>query len=353
MIISLEKDISDEKINIISNYFKKKGNETVETSGSDGAIIIVLGNTKDIPHDEVFELPGVKEIHRLNETYTLISREFDNKTRIIEVKNIKIGTNEPVFMAGPCSVESEDQIVKIAKEIKKAGAQILRGGAYKPRTYPYSFQGLGLLGLKFLDKARQTTDIPIITESTGLHRHIFEGKEEEKDTLSNVLNYADIIQIGARNMKSYGFLEEIAKRTKDKKTPILLKRGESATIDEFLGAAEYIVKNGNPNVILCLRGIRGIEPTKYLRYATDIDAIAVIKRISNLPVIFDPSHSSGDRNLVIQISLAAIAAGADGLIIEVHYDPDNAASDAKETVTPDVLKEIIEKSKKIKEIISK
>ncbi|MFA6089240.1 MAG: 3-deoxy-7-phosphoheptulonate synthase [Candidatus Woesearchaeota archaeon] len=357
MIITLNSDVTEKQKKHILVYFEKKQMECVDTKGSDGELIIVLGDTKTLAHDEILGLSGVLEIHKLKDTYTLISREFQKKTKIIEIKvntaneTIKIGGDELVFMAGPCSIENKEQILKIAKEVKKAGAQILRGGAYKPRTYPYSFQGLGTIGLKFLKEASVEIGLPIITESTGLHKHVYKGVEEEKDTLHYVVECTDIVQIGTRNMKSYGFLEEVAKRTKEKGIPILLKRGESATIDEFLGAAEYIVKNGNPNVILCLRGIRTFEPTKYLRYTSDIDTICVLKRICNLPVIFDPSHATGDRNIVKQMSLAAIAAGADGLIIEAHYDPDNAQSDGKECITADVLKDIINDAKKIKTML--
>jgi 3-deoxy-7-phosphoheptulonate synthase len=284
--------------------------------------------------------------------YKLIARDYNKQDRVIKVGKIKIGAGSKVIMAGPCSVENEAQITRIAKEVKKAGAQILRGGAYKPRSSPYAFQGLGVEGLKFLAKARKETGLPIITEATGTHHHHIHvnGKvtKEEKNVLDNVLDYTDILQIGTRNMKSYGFLEMAARETGKRGIPILLKRGESSTLHEFLLAAEYLVANGNPDVILCLRGIRSFEETGMQRYTADIGAIPVLKKECNLPVIFDPSHASGFRENVPALAKAAIAAGADGLIIEVHYDPDKAASDGRECITADVLKkEIINKIKRL------
>jgi 3-deoxy-D-arabino-heptulosonate 7-phosphate (DAHP) synthase len=240
----------------------------------------------------------------------------------------------------------------IADYIHALGIPIMRGGAYKPRTSPYSFQGMGLEGIRLLAKAREKHGLKIITEATGLHRHVREdGSREDKNVLENVIEYADIIQVGARNMKSYGFLQELALLTKDNKKPILLKRGESSTIKDFLLAAEYLMANGNPNVLLCLRGIRTFEEEKFQRYTADIGAIAVLKRESNLPVIFDPSHATGYRSNVYRVSMAAIAAGADGLIIETHNDPANALCDGEQCVTRDQLQKIKEDAEKIKGLI--
>lgn len=351
MIISLKTDANKAQIQHIITFLKERDIESTDIEAADGKVIIALGNTSKLDYNEVKGLAGVNDIHELGKNYTLVSRDFSKETKVIDVDGVKIGGDNLVVMAGPCSIENKEQIERIAFEVKEAGADILRGGAYKPRTSAYSFQGLGLSGLEHLKEASVKTKLPIITESTGLHRHEVDGCEEEHDTLHNVIHYTDIIQIGTRNMKAYGFLEEIGRRTKGSDMPILLKRGESATIDEFLAAAEYLVKNGNPNVILCLRGIRTFEATRYQRYTSDIAAISVIKQLSNLPVVFDPSHATGDRALVKQLSMAAVAAGADGLIIEAHYDPDNAASDGAECVTADVLKNIITDCKKLKNML--
>jgi 3-deoxy-7-phosphoheptulonate synthase len=232
------------------------------------------------------------------------------------------------------------------------GIPIMRGGAYKPRTSPYAFQGMGLDGLKLLAAMRKKYGLKIVTEATGLHRHTTrDGGREEKTVLENVIEYADIIQVGARNMKAYGFLQELALLTKDNKKPVLLKRGESSTLKDFLLAAEYLVANGNPNVILCLRGIRTFEEEKFQRYTADVGAIPVLKKESNLPVIFDPSHASGYRSNVYYLSLAAVAAGADGLIIETHNDPAHAMCDGEQCVTKDQLARIKEDAGRIMAVV--
>jgi 3-deoxy-7-phosphoheptulonate synthase len=322
--------------------------------GREGIDVIgVVGDTSGIDPSVFEELDEVLEVIRISRPYKRVSREYDSRRRIVKIGSAAIGGPEPVFMAGPCSIESRDQILRIAQEVKEAGAQLLRGGAYKPRTSPYAFQGLGREGLGFMKEAREATGLPIVTEATGTHRHILRnGSAEEQNVLLNVLDFADAIQVGARNMKAYGFLQDLAAESGRKKIPILLKRGEASTIGEFLLAAEYIVANGNPDVILCLRGIRTFEEDKFQRYTSDVAAVPVLKKESNLPVVFDPSHATGFRDLVPALSFAAMAAGADGLIIETHYAPQNAASDGPQTVTPATLRDIIRKCRSIPGLIS-
>jgi len=280
---------------------------------------------------------------RISRPYKLVSREFRPADRVVEVPSaagpIRIGAGRLTFLAGPCAVESEAQLMATAKAVKAAGAHLLRGGAFKPRTNPYEFQGLGEDGLKLLAEARERTGLPVVTEVTGC------------DKIDLVMRYADVLQIGTRNMRSYDLLKSVGSATAATQMPILLKRGDNATIVEFLNAAEYIAKEGNENIILCLRGIRTYESDgKYLRNTPDIGALPVVRSECHLPVVFDPSHSTGKRYLVRPVALAAIAAGADGLLIESHYRPDLAKCDGQQSVTPDELKTLFEMCRKIREI---
>jgi 3-deoxy-7-phosphoheptulonate synthase len=322
--------------------------------GSTGIDVIgILGDLSGVEESSFSELDGVDKVVRISKPYKLVSRQYSAADKKIRVGGIEIGGRGCTIMAGPCSLESESQIMTIAAYVAKLGIKIMRGGAYKPRTSPYSFQGMGLEGLKLLAKACARYRLKMITEATGLHRHLDRnGKPEKKNVLENVIEYTDIIQVGARNMKSYGFLQELALLTKDCKKPILLKRGESSTLKDFLLAAEYIVANGNPNVMLCLRGIRAFEEPEFQRYTPDIAAIAVLKKESNLPVIFDPSHAVGNRRYVEGVSCAAAAAGADGLLIETHNDPANALCDGDQSVTEDELARIKGLVLKIKKAVT-
>ena len=270
--------------------------------------------------------------------------------RVFELggKGVRIGGDQPVIIAGPCPVESKDQILRIAKEVKDSGADILRAMIYKPRTSPYSFQGVGEEGIPWIKEARDKYGLLLDIEATGSHNHYKpDGTQEDNSVLGNVVEVADIVQIGCRNMKSYGFLQQVAEKTGKMGTPLLLKRGEEATVEEFLLAAEYLKNFGNSNVLLCLRGIRTFEKHKFQRYTPDIGAIPIIKRESDLPLIFDPSHSTGDREMVYDVSMAAISAGADGLMIECHYDPEHAIVDGQQCITCDLLKKIIQDARKI------
>ncbi len=274
-------------------------------------------------------MEGVKETIRVTKPYKLVSRETQPQSTVIAIGDIKIGGGKPVVMAGPCAIESEEQALTIAKLVKKCGAQVFRGGAFKPRTSPYSFQGLGEEGLKILDKVRQETGLLIVTEATD---HI---------NIEVVEQYADIIQIGARNMQNYSLLRRAGHASK----PILLKRSFAATIEELLMSAEYISSEGNNQVILCERGIRTFADNT--RNTLDLSAIPSIKEVSHLPIIVDPSHAAGRREYVIPLSKGAIAVGADGLLVEVHHDPSHALSDGMQSLYPEQFAELMKEIKSL------
>jgi 3-deoxy-7-phosphoheptulonate synthase len=347
MIIHLSKEATIEQRQKVYDRITGSGLAYDIRHGSTGTDVIgVLGDVTKI-EESLFAV-------RISRSYKLVSREYLDATRIVKSGDAEIGGKELVIMAGPCSLETEEQILAIAQYVSDLGIKIMRGGAYKPRTSPYSFQGMGLKGLELLARCREKYGLKIVTEATGLHHHIQDdGLRELKNVLENVIDFTDIIQVGARNMKSYGFLQELGMLTKQSKTPVLLKRGDSSTLKDFLLAAEYIVSNGNPNVILCLRGIRTFEEEKFQRYTPDIGAITVLKRESNLPVVFDPSHATGYRGSVYGASMAAVAAGADGLLIETHNDPANALCDGEQSITRAQLAQIKSDADKIRQIVFK
>lgn len=355
MIIHMKKGTAPQQEKAVLDRIAGAGFKYEIIHGSTGIDVIgILGDLSGVEESYFGELEGVDKVVRISKSYKLVSRQYSAADRKIRVGTSEIGGRDLVLMAGPCSLETEAQVLAIAAYVAKLGITIMRGGAYKPRTSPYSFQGLGLEGLRLLKKACGRYRLKIITEATGLHRHLDrKGRPEAKNVLENVIEYADIIQVGARNMKSYGLLQELALLTKDSKKPILLKRGESSTLKDFLLAAEYIVAHGNPNVMLCPRGIRAFEEPEFQRYTPDIGAITVLKKESNLPVIFDPSHSIGNRRYVEGVSLAAVAAGADGLLIETHNDPANALCDGDQSVTKEELARIKELAVKIRKIVKK
>lgn len=303
------------EIDAVSKKIEKMGFRTELMPGATRTAIGIMGNTGYIDADALIHMPGVKEIIHVSKPYKLVSREWKPTNTVIDVSGVKIGGGDFVVIAGPCSVESEEQIMKTAKAVKEAGAKILRGGAFKPRTTPYSFQGLGKQGLEFLAKARKATGLPIITEVMHVQN------------LDLVASYADIIQIGARNMQNFELLTEVGKIKK----PILLKRGMAGKLEEFLLAAEYILNGGNPNVIFCERGIRTFETAT--RNTLDLNIIALVKELSHLPIISDPSHGTGRYSLVTPLARASYAVGADGLIIEVHPEPEHALSDGDQSLT--------------------
>ena len=285
---------------------------------------------------KLFEVDSsVEKVMHVQEPYKLVNRAFHPDDTIVDVSGVKVGGGHLALIAGPCSVESEEQVIEIAKAVKASGANMLRGGAFKPRTSPYSFQGLGLEGLEILCAAREETGLPIVTElMSPEYLEIFDEK-------------VDLIQIGARNMQNYDLLKQLGQT----KRPILLKRGLNATYEEWMMSAEYIMASGNPNVIFCERGIRTFE--KYTRNTLDLSVIPILKEKTHLPVIIDPSHATGDWKLVESMSLAAIAAGADGLIIEVHNNPECAWSDGMQSLKPEKFKNVIEKAKLVAQSVGR
>ena len=317
MIVVMESTSTEREIQGVLARLQESGLSGHLSTGVERTVIGVVGQTYPDLKDELEVLPGVREVVRISKPYKLVGREFQPEDTIVTVGDVQIGGPEVVVMAGPCSVESETQMLTVAAAVKQAGARILRGGAFKPRTSPYSFRGLGEEGLKLLAKARAETGLPIVTEVLTV------------TDVDLVAEYSDIIQIGARNVQNF-ILLEVAGRTGK---PVLLKRGMSTTIEEWLLSAEYVRAQGNRNVILCERGIRTFET--YTRNTLDVSAIPVVERLSHLPVIADPSHGTGKWHLVAPLALASVAAGADGLIIEVHPSPDHALSDGAQSLTPD------------------
>lgn len=335
MIIKAKNNITEAELKNLKEYFTSKGFQIADASGEAVKVFGILGDTTILSESDIYNIPGVASVTRIQVPYKKASKEFHPEKTIIDVNGVKIGGDEFVVIAGPCSVESREQIVQIAKEVKKSGAKILRGGAYKPRTSPYSFQGLELDGLELLKEARKETGLPIITEIIS------------EDLIPIFERDVDIIQVGARNMQNFHLLKALGKTTK----PILLKRGLSATIEEWLMAAEYIMASGNDKVILCERGIRTFE--KYTRNTLDISAVLAVKELSHLPVLIDPSHSGGRWSMVEGLSQASLAVGADGIIVEVHNDPEHALSDGAQSLKPKRFDDMMKKLKEIAPIIGK
>lgn len=317
MIVVMRRDSTEKEIDGILERLTQLGLQGHISRGMERTVIGVVGQTYAELRDMLELLPGVSEVVPISKPYKLSSREFQPEDTTIEVGEVTIGGAELVVMAGPCAVETEQQALDTARAVKAAGATILRGGAFKPSTSPYSFRGLGEEGLKILSKARAETGLPIITE-------VLTPSDVEL-----VAKYADILQVGARNMQNFILLDEVGKTRK----PVMLKRGMSATIEDWLLSAEYVLSQGNRQLILCERGIRTFET--YTRNTMDVSAIPAIKRLSHLPIIGDPSHGTGKWHLVTPLALAAVAAGADGLLIEVHPNPDYALKDGAQSLTFD------------------
>lgn len=316
MIIVLRPDAKKKEIDHIIAKLEKLGLKTMVSKGVERTIIGVIGEEDILRVRPLEAFPGVEKVVPILKPYKLVSREFKETDTIIDVDDIKIGGKKVVVMAGPCSVENLDSLMDIGKKVKQAGALVLRGGAFKPRTSPYSFQGLGEEGLKYLKEVKKTTGLKIVTE-------VMDTRDIEL-----VEKYADILQVGARNMQNFNLLKEVGLSKK----PVFLKRGMSATIKEFLMSAEYILSNGNFNCILCERGIRTFEDAT--RFTLDLSAVPVIKRLSHLPVVVDPSHGTGKWYLISSMAKAAVAAGADGLMVEVHSNPEEAYSDGEQSLLP-------------------
>ncbi|MBA7503021.1 Phospho-2-dehydro-3-deoxyheptonate aldolase [subsurface metagenome] len=317
MIIVMKGSCKKEEINIVVQRIEEYGLKAHVSQGVEHTVVGILGQIFPELQDRMELLPGVEQVIPISKPYKLASREFHPQNTIVKINDITIGGDEIVVMAGPCAVETEEQLLTTALAVKASGANILRGGAFKPSTSPYHFRGLGEEGLKLLAKVREETGMPIITE-------VMTPSDVEL-----VTGYADILQIGARNMQNFILLDEVGKTKK----PVMLKRGLAATIQEWLLAAEYILAQGNDQVILCERGIRTFET--HTRNTMDVSSIPTIKKVSHLPIIADPSHATGKWYLVTPVALAAIAAGADGLMVEVHPNPDLALKDGAQSLTFD------------------
>ena len=336
MIITMKKSATKADIEHVMKQLKDKGLQIHESIGENLNVFGVVGDTSQVDPKRIEANKHVESVVRVSSPYKKASRMFHPEDTIVEVNGIHIGGKEKiVVIGGPCSVEGKDMICHIAHEVKDAGGVMLRGGAYKPRTSPYAFQGMGTEGILALAQARKQTGLPVVTELMSA------------DKLDEFVEYVDLIQIGARNMQNFDLLKAVGKTNK----PVLLKRGLANTIEEWIMSAEYILSEGNTNVMLCERGIRTFEP--YTRNTLDLSVVPIIKKKTHLPIIIDPSHATGDWELVEAASLAAIAAGADGLIVEVHDHPECAWSDGAQSLKPDNFKELIRKGKAIAGVIGR
>lgn len=336
MLVVMKHNAGPDEIRHVVDVMQELGYEARPIPGRQRTSVGLIGNDGQVEPTLFLSLPGVLEVIPVSHSYKQVSREWRDEDTVVELPNgTRVGGKEVVIMAGPCAVESEEQILGLAETLKGMGATILRGGAFKPRSSPYSFQGLGLKGLEFLAKAREQTGMAVVTEALDVQ------------TADQVAEYADILQVGARNMQNYPLLRKVGRVGK----PILLKRGMSATIEELLLAAEYILAEGNPNVILCERGIRSFD--NQTRNLMDVSAIPVVKALSHLPIIADPSHGTGVRNKVTPMARAAVAAGADGLMVEVHADPTHALSDGAQSLYPEQFGELMDQIKVIARAIDR
>lgn len=330
MLIVMEQNASDENIRSVKKAVEAMGFSAESIPGSERTAIGVLGNEGYVEEARIRDLPGVREIIHVSKPYKLISRDFHPQATVVEVKGIRIGSGcQPVIMAGPCAIESEEQVLTAARAVKSAGASILRGGAFKPRTGPHTFQGLGIEGLKYLRRAADEAGLPVITEVMRIEQ------------LEQVCRYADILQVGARNMQNFDLLKEVGRLDH----PVMLKRGMCASLEEFLAAGEYVLAEGNPQLILCERGIRSFE--RATRNTLDLSVVPLIEEMSHLPIIVDPSHATGKRSLVPVMSKAALVAGAHGLMIEVHPDPARARCDGPQSLTCPGFEELMAELKKL------
>ncbi len=335
MIITMKQDVTDIEFSNLKKFFEDKGFLVKDISGAELKVIGIVGDTAKLDIEMIKCIPGVQNVTRIQASYKLASLAFHHEPTVIDVKGVKIGGGKFIVAAGPCSVETEEQIISVAKSVKASGSHLLRGGAFKPRTSPYSFQGLEAEGLDLLMKAREVTGLPIVTEIMS------------EDMIDRFVKDVDIIQVGARNMQNFHLLKALGRTNK----PILLKRGPSATIEEWLMSAEYILAEGNPNVILCERGIRTFE--KYTRNTLDLSSVLAVKQLSHLPVLVDPSHSAGRWDMVEDLSKAALAVGADGIIVEVHNDPERALCDGNQSLKPEKFDRMMKKLRLIAPIVDK
>ncbi|MGD9731709.1 MAG: 3-deoxy-7-phosphoheptulonate synthase [Desulfamplus sp.] len=329
MLIVMKKGATDESVQRVVEAAEKRGYTARPIPGGDRVSIGILYNKGSVDAGRFLGLEGVKEIISVTKPYKLVSREFKSENTVVTVGNVKFGDGSMPVLAGPCAIESEEQALTIAKAVKKAGAVMFRGGAFKPRTSPYDFQGLGKKGLEILAKVREETGLPVATEVMDVEN--FDLVEE----------YADVVQIGTRNMQNFSLL----KRAGRSKRPVILKRGMSAMLQEWLMAAEYIMEEGNSQVILCERGVRTF--VRHSRNTLDLSVVPAVKKESHLPIILDPSHAAGVRDLVIPLACASVAVGSDGLMVEVHHKPEEAMSDGAQSLYPEQFEKLMTMVNKI------
>jgi 3-deoxy-7-phosphoheptulonate synthase len=327
MLVIMKNDATEEQVKAVIREIENLGYRGIPMPGAQRTAVCIIGNQEPVDDSHLLALGGVKETIRVTKPYKLVSRETHPQPTIISIGNVMIGGGKPVIMAGPCAIESEKQALTIASLVKRHGAQVFRGGAFKPRTSPYSFQGLGEDGLKILKKVREETGLLIITEAI------------DHTNIELIEQYADIIQLGARNMQNYSLLRQAGHVTR----PILLKRGFAATVEELLMSAEYIMSEGNAQIILCERGIRTFSDNT--RNTLDLSAILSVKEVSHLPVVVDPSHAAGRREYVIPLAKGAIAVGADGILVEVHNEPMHALSDGMQSLYPEQFATLVKEIK--------
>jgi 3-deoxy-7-phosphoheptulonate synthase len=335
MMIIMQANATPQQVEHVIEHIKAAGLAVHLSQGVEATIIGAIGETHNLPTEQFEVLEGVETVKRITQPYKLASRQFHPENSVFPLDGFSVGGDEIALIAGPCSVESRSQIIETAHAVKEAGANALRGGVFKPRTSPYAFQGLGEEGLEYMAEAREQTGLPIVAEIMS------------QTQLDVMVKYVDVLQVGARNMQNFNLLRAIG----ETRTTVLLKRGLSATIDELLMSAEYILSGGNKQVMLCERGIRTFETAT--RNTTDINAIPVLKHLTHLPVILDPSHATGHADYVAAIARAAIAAGADGLIVEVHPDPEHAASDGKQSLRPEKFAEMVRQVGQIAQIMGR
>lgn len=335
MIVILDSNCSLKEKAAVVRFIERRGGRLLVSEIGDETHIGLIGTESQSLAGEIESMPGVAELRAVAAPYPQVARDHHPESSEVRVGDVRIGGNEVVVMAGPCSVEDQDQISTVGESVASYGARVLRGGAFKPRSSPYSFQGLGEEGLVFLAQARDQTGLPVVTEVVA------------PEDVELVARYADMLQIGARNMQNFRLLSEVGAQT----LPVLLKRGISSTVEELLLAAEYVVSAGNPQVVLCERGIRTFETTT--RNTLDISAVPVLKQKTHLPVIVDPSHAAGERSLVPHLARAAVAAGADGIIVEVHNDPESALSDGKQSLTPDGFETMMDQLRLIADAVDR
>ncbi len=335
MIVVMRLGATKAEIDGVRARIEQLGGQAHISAGKERTIIGIIGNGRTIDFEPLGRMAGVDRIVPVLRPFKLASREFHPQDTVVSIDGLEVGGNRLVVMAGPCAVEGRSELLEAAQTVKRAGAHLLRGGAYKPRTSPYSFQGLGEEGLQILAEARGTTGLPVVTEVMA------------PELVPLVASYADILQIGARNMQNYALLHAVG----EARHPVLLKRGMMSTIEELLMSAEYILSHGNERVILCERGIRTFEP--YTRNTLDINAVPLLKQLSHLPVVVDPSHATGKWGLVAAVSRAAVAAGADGLIIEVHPHPSRALSDGAQSLKPETFAQLMRELRAVAQAVGR